>query len=77
MATTKKAVNEAATAADEGVKVADEPKFALEALQKHCLELFGVSTATFAGATAGIEAKEYSKSEIKGIINEWCRQEVK
>lgn len=77
MATTKKAVSEPATAADEGVKVADEPKFALEALQKHCRELFGVSTATFAGATAGIEAKKYSKAEIKDIINEWCKKEVK
>jgi len=77
MATAKKAASGAATAADEAVKVADEPKFALEALQKHCLELFGVSTATFAGATAGIEAKEYTKNEIKGIIEEWCGQEVK
>nr|DAH48769.1 MAG TPA: hypothetical protein [Bacteriophage sp.] len=77
MATTKKAASEPDTAAVEGVKVADEPKFALEALQKHCLELFGVSTATFAGATAGIEAKEYTKNEIKSIIKEWCGQEAK
>lgn len=77
MATKKEAASGQATAADVDVKVVSETKFSLEALQKHCLELFGVSTATFVGATAGIEAGEYTKNEIKGIIEKWCRQEVK
>lgn len=77
MATKRKADSKAATVADEGVKVEAEPKFALEALQKHCYKLFGVPTVVFAGATAGLEAKEYTVKEIKSIIEKWCRQEVK
>ena len=77
MTTKKKTVNETATVADEGVKVDTEPKFTLEALQKHCYKLFGVPTVIFAGATAGLEAKEYTVNEIKSIIEKWCRQEVK
>lgn len=77
MAIKKEATSGQVTVADEGVKAVSEPKFSLEAFQKHCLELFGVSTATFVGATTGIEAREYSKNEIKGIIEKWCRQEVK
>lgn len=77
MATKKQAANVEATAADEDVKATSEPKFSLEVLQKHCLELFGVTTTTFVGATTGIEAREYTKNEIKDIIEKWCRQEVK
>ena len=77
MATKKEAASGQVTAADEGAKATSEPKFSLEALQKHCLELFGVSTAAFVGATAGIEARDYTKNEIKSIIEKWCRQEVK
>lgn len=76
MATRKKAASEAATAADKGVKAVSEPTFPLETLQKHCLKLFGVPTATFAGATAGIEAREYTVNEIKSIIEEWCGKVV-
>lgn len=77
MATKAKAATEAATAADEGIKKADEPKFSLDNLRKHCYELFGVPTVVFAGATAGLEAKEYTVNEIKSAIEKWCRQEVK
>lgn len=77
MATKKEAASGAATAADEGVKKMDEPKFTLDNLRKHCYELFGVPTVVFAGATAGLEAKEYTVNEIKSTIVKWCRQEVK
>lgn len=77
MANSKIAAVIDATAENKAAKTKDEPKFTLEALQKHCLELFGVSTATFAGATARIEAKEYTVNEMKGIIEEWCGKAVK
>lgn len=75
MANSKEAVRIDATAENKAAK--GEAKFALEVLQKHCLELFGVSTATFVGATTGIKAKEYTVNEMKGIIKEWCGKAVK
>lgn len=77
MANSKNAAVIDATAENEAAKTKDEPKYTLEALQKHCLELFNVSTTTFVGATAGIEAKEYTVNEMKGIIKEWCGKAVK
>lgn len=65
------------TAVQSEANAVSEPVFAVETLQKHCLKLFGVSTATFAGATAGIEAREYTVNEMKGIIKEWCGKVVK
>ena len=77
MASKKTAVSGEATAADDEVNATSEPTYPLEVLQKHCLKLFGVSTPTFVGATTGIEAREYTVNEMKGIIEKWCRQEVK
>lgn len=64
------------TVVSGGAEAKDEPKFTLENLGRHCRELFGVSTVTFAGATSGIEQKEYTVKEIKDIINKWCKKEV-
>jgi len=77
MATKKQAATAEATAAGGGTNVSAEPTFKPSALQKYCRKLFGVSTATFVGATTGIADKEYTVNEMKGIIEEWCRQEVK
>ncbi len=65
------------TGVAEQCTAADEPKYSLANLQRHCLKLFGVSTPTFAGATAGIETREYTINEMKCIIEKWRRQEVK
>lgn len=65
------------TAAQGKAKATSEPTYTLEALRKHCLELFGVSAATFAGATAGIEEREYTVNEVKSIIKVWCGKVVK
>ncbi len=64
-------------AADSEAKEVSEQRYSLENLQRHCRELFGVPTVTFAGATAGIEQREYTVGEIKSIIDEWCRKVVK
>lgn len=51
-------------------------KFPIKKLQANCRKLFGVSTCTFAGATAGMTG-EYTIDEIKTHIEKWCRTEVK
>lgn len=75
---TKKSVDLEADAVSESVEVTTEQAFSIDALQKHCRELFGVPTVVFAGATAGIDAeKKYTVSEMKEIITKWCSKEVK
>ncbi|MCC8136258.1 MAG: hypothetical protein LUG91_00725 [Ruminococcus sp.] len=54
-----------------------EKTYSLTALKKHCRKLFGISTAAFAGAVSGIEDKPYTVSEMKSIIEKWCKKEVK
>lgn len=51
-------------------------KFPIEKLQGNCRKLFGVSSCTFAGATAGMTG-EYTIEEIKTHIEKWRRTEVK
>jgi hypothetical protein len=76
MATKKNADNgENAVVTDSETTVSEE-KYRLKTLEKHCRKLFGVSTATFTGATSGIDDGEYTVKEIKGIIEEWCNKEV-
>lgn len=55
----------------------EEKKFQLEELRKECLKLFGVTSSTFAGATADLKGNEYSVSEIKQHIETWKKKEVK
>ncbi|MCC8157310.1 MAG: hypothetical protein LIO54_08545 [Oscillospiraceae bacterium] len=82
-ATTEAATAEtAATETVEAVQVEatettkEETKFSLENLAKNCRPLFGVSSCTFAGATAGLTG-EYTVSEMKSIIKKWCGKEIK
>ena len=57
---------------------AEEPKFALEKLREHAFKLFGVDECTFIGATAELaEDTLYSVKEIKTVIEEWQKKEVK
>lgn len=68
----------AETAAEETiVETKQERKFPLSRLAAHCQKLFGVPSSTFAGATAGLEDGEYSKSEIEAVISEWKGKEAK
>jgi len=55
---------------------AGEPKYTLDQLRKHTLELFGVETYIFDGATYGM-AGEYSVEEIKNTIERWGKKEAK
>lgn len=63
------------TGTTEAVKP-EEKKFPLENLAKHSKQLFGVSSCTFAGATAGLTGS-YTVEEMNNIIKEWCRKEIK
>lgn len=52
------------------------PKFELEILRSKCVSLFGVSTATFDGATEGLTGK-YSVEEINTKITNWLKKPIK
>lgn len=52
-----------------------EPKFSVERMRAHCMELFGVSSTTYAGATAGMEG-EYTIREMKDHIEAWSKKEA-
>ena len=52
-----------------------EPKFTVENMRAHCLELFGVSSTTYAGATCGMEG-EYTVREMKDHIAAWSKKEA-
>ena len=60
--------------ADTSVKAVKVP---ITKLEKRCLELFGVTSSTFAGATYGLTETEYSVEEMREIINRWLKKEVK
>lgn len=58
-------------------KTTEEKKFPLEELGKSCVKLFGVTSSTFAGATADLAGKEYSTQEVRQHIEAWKKKEVK
>lgn len=51
-------------------------KFPISKLAAGCMALFGVSSSTFAGATAGMTG-DYSVAEMKDHIDKWLKKEVK
>lgn len=51
-------------------------KFPISKLAAGCMTLFGVSSSTFAGATAGMNG-DYSVAEMKDHIDKWLKKEVK
>ena len=53
---------------------AADPKFTIEALRKHCYELFGITSSTFDGATYGLEGP-LTKAEAQKAINKWLGKE--
>ena len=57
--------------------VEQQPKFMLSVLRENSIRLFGVSTATFDGATFDLDSNgEYSVDEVKKIIADWNKKEV-
>ncbi len=53
-------------------------KYKLEKLRQSCGKLFGVSSATFAGATSKLDPKaEYTVDDIKNTITTWLKKEAK
>lgn len=71
------ATAEQATVEEPATKTAaEEKKFPIEKLAANCRKLFGVSSSTFAGATAGMTGK-YSVAEMKAHIEKWGRTEAK
>lgn len=63
--------------AEKTVQTGAKPqrKFPVERLAQGCRALFGVSSSTFAGATAGLSG-EYTVAEMKDIINDWLKKPV-
>lgn len=57
-------------------KLKIQPQFTIEKLKQNCIELFGVSTSTFCGATYGMTGK-YTIEEMKTHIESWKKKEVK
>lgn len=57
--------------------VTKEMKYAKEELRKACVKLFGVTSSTFAGATADLPDGDYTVSEVKEHIKTWLEKEVK
>lgn len=52
-------------------------KFALEKLGQHCMELFGVTSSAFVGATFQLAPGEYTVAEVKEVISKWKKKEAK
>lgn len=50
-------------------------KFPIKRLQANCMELFGVSASTFAGATYSMIG-EYTVEEMKAHIEAWKKKGV-
>lgn len=61
-------------AADVTVKA--EQTFTVEQLRAKCVELFGVSDSTFAGATAGLTGR-FTKSEMAARLSAWGKEVVR
>lgn len=58
--------------------VKEQPKFKLSVLRENAIKLFAVTTSTFDGATYGMDVnKDYTVDEIKKIITNWKKKEVK
>lgn len=66
----------AAEGVQEKPATPNEPKYAVEKLRNASLELFGISTSTFDGATCGLSG-EYTLDEMRRIIENWKKKEVK
>lgn len=63
---------------NQAVQQAEKQKYNLEKLRDNCIELFGITTTTFAGATAALPEKGmYTVAEIEGAINKWLNKEAK
>ena len=57
-------------------KTINAVKFSISKLRENCVKLFGVSTCTFDGATYKLNG-EYTIEEMKKIIEDWKKKEVK
>ena len=70
----KKKVSEATENSVTESKTA--PKFTVEQLRPHALDLFGLTQSTYAGATHNLDV-EYTVEEMKNHIDKWLKKEVK
>lgn len=52
-------------------------KYQLSKLRDNSEKIFGVSSCTFAGATAKLPDGEYTIDEIKSAIEKWQKKEAK
>lgn len=57
--------------------VLQEPKFKLSKFRDNARALFNISSSTFDGATSELDTeKEYSKSEVKKVIDTWLKKPI-
>ena len=59
------------------VKNEDINTFPLGRLREDCISLFGVSSATFDGATADLSGNEFTVDEVKQKIKDWLNKPIK
>lgn len=65
-----------ATKAAAAAPAAAAKRFPVDRLREKCFKLFGVTISTFDGATYGLDGK-YTVEEMKKIIADWQKKEVK
>ena len=67
----KEAVQAVEEAKEEKKDTGYVQKFSVKKLMEHCMDIFGVSQSTFAGAMYGHEGTKYTIDEAKLILDEW------
>ncbi len=65
-----------ATKAVAAATIAAAPSFPVDRLREKSYQLFGVTKSTFDGATYGLDG-EYTVDEMRKIIADWQKKEVK
>ena len=54
-----------------------ETKFPLDTLRKDCVMLYGVTSSTFTGATMNLPDGAYTIEEVRTVVKDWLKKEVK
>ena len=67
----------AKTNAAPSAAAAPPVKYQLSKLRDNSDKIFGVSSSTFAGATAKLPDGEYTIDEIKATLEKWQKKEAK
>lgn len=58
-------------------EVKEGKKFSLKVLRDNCVNLFGVTSSTFAGATVDLADEKFTITEVKTKVDTWLKKGVK